>query len=593
MLRTRRLVGRAQAVQDPTWNRALLEISDRLDLVRTPKLVVSRAVSLPMTCGILQPAVVLPSGSSEWSADRRDAVLCHELAHIRRRDLLSHLLGHAACALYWFNPMAWRAARRLRAESERSCDDLVLSLGTRASAYADHLLQIATAGHASVAPAAALPMAQPKEFEARLLSILAPGMRRTTLPFWQGSALVALVLFCAAPLIALSPRSTLDAAAEGAGVAGIGDGAGPADPAFLDGLGSDSHAAPPTGVTPPSASASSTAASPSPSAAALADEDQDLDRALDREVTELDASARRLAAGVLDLVSASLGDAWPAILDGAQNPSPEARAALTAALRDPDREVRRISAWALGSQSDSTAVRALTAALAGDPDAEVREMSAWALAQQGRRFVDASAVDALSLAVVQDEAADVRSMAAWALGSLEPDGAESALERALATDADQSVRSMSAWALGQIGADSSKEALAAALGSGEARVKEQAAWALGQIGSGPAPASLIAALGDESAQVREVTAWALGRIEDPAAVPGLVQAVADPEGGVRSAALWALSQMDREPLAIAALTAALQDPNQEVRRAAARALGGAGGGAWPWPRPMPRPRPTP
>ena len=62
---------------------------------------------------------------------------------MKRRDCLTHLLAQAACALYWFNPLAWMAVKRVRTERERACDDLVLASGTRGSDYADQLLEMA------------------------------------------------------------------------------------------------------------------------------------------------------------------------------------------------------------------------------------------------------------------------------------------------------------------------------------------------------------------------------------------------------------------------------------------------------------------
>ena len=61
------------------------------------------------------------------------AVLLHELAHLRRRDPLWQLVAHCGLALHWFNPLAWFAVRRLRIEQERACDDFVLRAGIRAS----------------------------------------------------------------------------------------------------------------------------------------------------------------------------------------------------------------------------------------------------------------------------------------------------------------------------------------------------------------------------------------------------------------------------------------------------------------------------
>ena len=176
----RRLVRRSESLDDPSWLTPLYEVSDRLGLDEPPRLLMSRDAKMPFACGLATPTIVLPAECENWSHERRLAVLLHELAHVRRRDLLGHTLGRLVCAVYWFHPLAWTAARQLRAESERACDDLALSCGTRATDYAEHLLDIVTSVRRESTPMVALAMARRKEFEGRMLAILDPELRHST-----------------------------------------------------------------------------------------------------------------------------------------------------------------------------------------------------------------------------------------------------------------------------------------------------------------------------------------------------------------------------------------------------------------------------
>jgi beta-lactamase regulating signal transducer with metallopeptidase domain len=133
----------------------------------------------PMTWGIFRPVVLLPATAVEWTEGRRRIVLAHELAHVKRNDGLLQVLLQAVCSLYWFNPIVWYAARRLRIERECACDDQVLKLGADADDYADHLLQVArTLNPGSGISLATVAMAHRSQLETRLLSILDNRTRR-------------------------------------------------------------------------------------------------------------------------------------------------------------------------------------------------------------------------------------------------------------------------------------------------------------------------------------------------------------------------------------------------------------------------------
>ena len=133
----------ATPVVDADWRHLLHDLSDQLGLVHAVRLLRSARASVPMTWGWSRPVVLLPVDADTWTAECRTAVLAHELAHVQRRDCAVQAIAQLACAAYWFNPLVWIAARQLRVERERACDDQVLALGTRPSDYATHLLDIA------------------------------------------------------------------------------------------------------------------------------------------------------------------------------------------------------------------------------------------------------------------------------------------------------------------------------------------------------------------------------------------------------------------------------------------------------------------
>jgi beta-lactamase regulating signal transducer with metallopeptidase domain len=147
-------------------------IAEELGL-RDVRVLLGPSTAMPMTWGLLRPTVLLPEGAESWPVDQLDAALRHELAHARRRDTLTQLIADIGCALYWFNPLAWLAAHRLRVEREHACDDEVLASGSKPSDYATQLLDMTRALRAARLTAmAAIPMARPSQLRDRLEAVL-------------------------------------------------------------------------------------------------------------------------------------------------------------------------------------------------------------------------------------------------------------------------------------------------------------------------------------------------------------------------------------------------------------------------------------
>lgn len=201
-----RLVRTARPETDDEWA-VLAERARRLSgLAERVRLLRSHQIEVPIAWGFGRPAVVLPASADAWSDDRREAVLLHEMAHLRRRDAWTQVLAQAALSLHWPNPFAWMGYRQFLDAREQACDDAVIQGGARPSAYAEHLVGVARSLRKDrLALAAVAPMARRVPLESRIRSILEVGRRRGALgrPALGGTVGVALLVLV--PLAALRP----------------------------------------------------------------------------------------------------------------------------------------------------------------------------------------------------------------------------------------------------------------------------------------------------------------------------------------------------------------------------------------------------
>jgi TonB family protein len=183
-LRSRRLRRALQvsAPADPALRRRVEELADRLG-VSPPRIVLVAGRVPPMLWGRLTGVVLLlPDELLERLAPPQiDALIAHELAHLKRRDHWVRWLELAVTVIWWFNPVTWWARRRLRQAEERCCDAVVArTLPDHARAYADTLVETLRylAGSRVAHPVGAVAMADLSEVQRRLEMILSRSSSR-------------------------------------------------------------------------------------------------------------------------------------------------------------------------------------------------------------------------------------------------------------------------------------------------------------------------------------------------------------------------------------------------------------------------------
>lgn len=202
-VRARRLRHGARKLDaEPGWRGLLASVQAVLGIRRNLSVEATDRIAVPLAWGVLEPTILLPAAAEAWDGEQRRDVLVHELAHVARHDWLSQLGARVVCALYWFHPLVWIAARRLVLEAERACDDRVLGAGSDSCDYAERLLQVAGAARMSRDPSyAAVAMARRSDLATRIQAILDGRVRRGALR-GAHAALLAGVLLLAAGLVA-------------------------------------------------------------------------------------------------------------------------------------------------------------------------------------------------------------------------------------------------------------------------------------------------------------------------------------------------------------------------------------------------------
>ncbi|TWU12232.1 Regulatory protein BlaR1 [Symmachiella macrocystis] len=186
---------------------AFERVCHRMGIQRPVELLQSALVSVPTVIGCLRPVILLPT-SSLMGLDTREleAILAHELAHVRRHDNLVNILQSIVEILLFFHPAVWWLSRRIRIERENCCDDMAVGIVGNKVAYARVLARIAELGSRPVGLAAS---ANGSDLVARVRRLLieSPGDSSTTSK-WIGGLVSLSLIGCLAMVITFSTHDS-------------------------------------------------------------------------------------------------------------------------------------------------------------------------------------------------------------------------------------------------------------------------------------------------------------------------------------------------------------------------------------------------
>jgi beta-lactamase regulating signal transducer with metallopeptidase domain len=141
--RVHALQRRALTAPPSPWQLATDRLARRLGVRRRVRVVDEDVVETPTVLGWWRPVIILPlSALSGLTPSQADAILAHELAHIRRHDYLVNLFQHVAETVLFYHPAVWWLSHRMRVEREQCCDEIVVNACADALDYAAALTHL-------------------------------------------------------------------------------------------------------------------------------------------------------------------------------------------------------------------------------------------------------------------------------------------------------------------------------------------------------------------------------------------------------------------------------------------------------------------
>src|ERR1700728_1200656 len=135
-----RLERSAIVIRDSRASTLVSKNARGMGIKRSPRLMESELLSVPVTVGVVHPAILLPAGWRDWEDGELDAVIAHEMSHVGRRDALVDRLALLHRALFWFSALSWYLTRSLAELAEEASDEAALVAGADRTRYAETLL---------------------------------------------------------------------------------------------------------------------------------------------------------------------------------------------------------------------------------------------------------------------------------------------------------------------------------------------------------------------------------------------------------------------------------------------------------------------
>ena len=142
-MQLRRIRRSGAAIADPAWQERLCALAKRMGIGTQVRLLKSALVEVPTLIGLLRPVILLPVSVFTGLTPRQlEAILAHELAHVRRYDYLVNFFQTAIETVLFYHPAVWWIGRKLREERENCCDDIAVETMRDRVIYASALVTL-------------------------------------------------------------------------------------------------------------------------------------------------------------------------------------------------------------------------------------------------------------------------------------------------------------------------------------------------------------------------------------------------------------------------------------------------------------------